>query len=50
MSGDGWLEPNDVEVIVVHCSATKPGQNFNVDDIRKWHTDPAPTGNGWRRC
>lgn len=26
-----------VGFIVVHCSATKPSQNFNVDDIRRMH-------------
>ena len=20
---------------------------FDIDDIRKWHTDPRPKGNGW---
>lgn len=36
-----------LESIIVHCSATKENQNFDVDDIRKWHTDPKPHGNGW---
>lgn len=25
------------DYIVVHCSATRPSQHFDVDDIRKWH-------------
>ncbi len=34
---DYWLEPHSVELIVVHCSATKEDQNFDVEDIRRWH-------------
>ena len=29
--------------IVIHCSATPKGRNYNVNDIRKWHVK----GNGW---
>lgn len=29
--------------IVVHCSATKPGSDIGVDEIRDWHTRK-----GWR--
>lgn len=28
-----------VDWMVVHCAATKTGQNVTVDDIRKWHKD-----------
>lgn len=31
--------------IILHCSATKEGQNFDVENIRKWHTS-AP--NNWK--
>lgn len=31
------LIPERVAFIVVHCSATKPSQDFDVDDIRKMH-------------
>jgi len=27
----------DINLIVIHCSATKAGQDFDVDDIREWH-------------
>jgi N-acetyl-anhydromuramyl-L-alanine amidase AmpD len=27
----------DIKKIIIHCSATRPGQNFTVDDIREWH-------------
>lgn len=33
--------------IVVHCSATKPNQRFTAKNIKRWHTDPEPDGNGW---
>ena len=26
-----------IDYIVVHCSATKEGKDFGVDDFRKWH-------------
>jgi len=35
------------EKITIHCSATKPSMNTTVEDIRRWHTDPKPNGNGW---
>jgi N-acetylmuramoyl-L-alanine amidase len=37
----------DIEKIVIHCSDTPRGKYFDVDDIRRWHTDPKPEGNGW---
>jgi len=33
----------DINLIVVHCSATREGRDYSVDTIRKWHTDK-----GWR--
>lgn len=38
----------EINKIIIHCSATKPEQNIGVNNIRKWHTDPVPQGNGWR--
>ena len=32
------------DLIVVHCSATKPHQDIGSDDIRRWHMDPAFPG------
>ena len=32
-----------VNKIIVHCSGTPIGKNFDVKDIRGWHVD----GNGW---
>ncbi len=32
-----------IDEIIVHCSATRKGQNVTVDTIKKWHTE----GRGW---
>ncbi len=32
-----------INKLIVHCSATKEGQNVSVDTIKSWHVD----GNGW---
>ena len=29
--------------IIIHCSATKTGEDITAETIRKWHTE----GNGW---
>jgi len=31
------LNPDAVRFLVVHCSATPPGMDIGVDEIRKWH-------------
>ena len=36
-----------INLIVVHCSATPPTMDIGVEEIRKWHSDPKPEGNGW---
>ena len=28
-----------IKEIIIHCSATKEGQNFTVEDIRRWHKE-----------
>lgn len=35
----------DIDLIVVHCSATKPDMNIGVDQIDQWHRS-----NGWNGC
>ena len=32
-----------IKKIIVHCSATREGENYTVDTIRSWHVD----GRGW---
>lgn len=40
-----------IKRIVIHCSATKPHQNFTAKDILGWHTNPIHKGgNGWSRA
>lgn len=34
----------DLNRIILHCSATKEGQDFSAATIRQWHVK----GNGWR--
>ena len=33
----------EINKIIVHCSATREGENFDVAEIRKWHVE----GRGW---
>lgn len=33
--------------IIVHGSATPANMDIGAEEIRRWHTDPAPGGNGW---
>lgn len=35
--------------LVIHCTATKPGREVTSEEIRHWHTDPAPRGRGWKQ-
>jgi N-acetylmuramoyl-L-alanine amidase len=33
--------------LIVHCAATKPGMDIGAAEIKRWHTLPKPSGNGW---
>ena len=33
----------DINKIIIHCSATREGQDFDVETIRDWHVN----GRGW---
>ena len=35
-----------IDSIIVHCSATKAGQDFTAADIDRWHRDISPDLNG----
>lgn len=37
----------DLNRIIFHCAGTRTDQSFSVNTVRKWHTDPKPTGRGW---
>lgn len=41
------MDIKNVNRIVVHCSATRPGLDLGARDIRRMHTQPKPEGNGW---
>ena len=32
-----------IRKIIIHCSATKEGQDIDAKEIKKWHVE----GNGW---
>ena len=33
------MKPNEIDAIVVHCSATRAGQDVRAADIDKWHKE-----------
>ena len=33
------MKPNNIDAIVIHCSATRAGQNVRAADIDKWHKE-----------
>lgn len=36
-----------INKIVIHCADTPAGMDIGAEEIRRWHTDPRPNGNGW---
>lgn len=34
--------------VTLHCSATRNGEIYPIDQLRKFHTDPVPLGRGWK--
>ena len=36
-----------IDKIIIHCADTFAHMDIGAADIRKWHTDPKPKGNGW---
>ncbi|MBE0454843.1 MAG: N-acetylmuramoyl-L-alanine amidase [Roseovarius sp.] len=37
-----------ITAIVIHCADTPAQMDIGAAEIRAWHTDPPPRGNGWR--
>lgn len=35
--------------LILHCSDTPNNRVVTGEDIRRWHTDPKPKGNGWKQ-
>ena len=33
----------NIDTIIIHCTATKAGEDWDIDDVRRWHV----AGNGW---
>ncbi|MBR1633052.1 MAG: N-acetylmuramoyl-L-alanine amidase [Bacteroidales bacterium] len=38
-----------LKYLVIHCTATVEGREVSSDEIRRWHTSPAPQGRGWKQ-
>jgi N-acetylmuramoyl-L-alanine amidase len=38
-----------LEYSIIHCSDTANHKQFTAEDIKSWHTDPKPLGNGWNK-
>lgn len=38
-----------IELIIIHCTATKEGQELDDAWIRKVHLSPPPMGRGWKQ-
>ena len=38
------IQMRKINEIILHCTASKEGQDFKAADIRRWHVQ----GNGWR--
>lgn len=38
-----------MQYLVIHCTATPEGREVSADEIRRWHTAPAPKGRGWKQ-
>ncbi len=36
-----------MKYLVLHSTDTPAGREVTADEIRHWHTDPKPKGNGW---
>jgi len=39
----------NIERIVIHCTATRIGRDVSIEEVERWHTDPKPRGRGWSR-
>lgn len=36
-----------IDTIIVHCADTPASMDIGAEEIKRWHTDPKPRGNGW---
>lgn len=44
-----WMRKSkrNIREIIIHCTDTREGKDYTVDDIRNWHTMKPPKGRGW---
>ena len=42
-----YLNPNDIQYLAVHCSATKPSQMIGASEINQWHLQRGWAGIGY---
>lgn len=38
-----------LQLLIIHCTATPAGREVTAEQIRLWHTSPAPQGRGWKQ-
>ena len=39
----------EIKKIVIHCADTPSSMDIGAEEIKGWHTDLPPRGNGWSR-
>lgn len=39
MSAKGYLDPEDIKYLIVHCSATPPDRDIGAKEINRWHLE-----------
>lgn len=39
----------ELQYLVIHCTATPAGREVTGEEIRRWHTSPPPAGRGWKQ-
>ena len=37
-----------INEIIVHCADTPEGRDVKAAEIKRWHTEAPPNGNGWK--
>jgi hypothetical protein len=40
---------NELKYLIIHCTATREGQDVAAANVRAWHTAPPPAGRGWQQ-
>lgn len=39
----------ELKYLIIHCTATREGQNIGAEHIKAWHTSAPPAGRGWSK-